>query len=186
MLELDYELTESDVLNMQLYQISQNQEFNKQRKREKIRLIGLSFLFGIILFFDEGFRFFSYFFLGSAVLFFLIYPWWSEWFYKRTLRKEVISKYKDTFPYRLNLVLNDDTLETKTIKGHRAFNISDIKSIAENKNYFFIGTVDQLSIIIPKAQINDLSNIYKQIEYYTSHHNIQFISDLNWRWEKVI
>lgn len=56
MLELNYELEEEDLLQLQLYFASKDEMQIKQRRKEKYRMIGLSLLCGLLLFFDEGYR----------------------------------------------------------------------------------------------------------------------------------
>lgn len=183
MLELNYELGEEDLLQLQLYFASKDEMQIKQRRKEKYRMIGLSLLCGLLLFFDEGHRLLSYFFLGSSVLFFIIYPWWSVWFYKRMYRKHIPESMRVEFPYNTKLLLGNDIIEIETKKGHRHFSVNEMDVITETEYYFFIVTSRQVSIIIPKHRINNTEEVRMQLLRYKENNPVSFVEDLNWKWK---
>lgn len=183
MINLDYSLNETDLLNLQLYFASTDEEIRKQRKREKYRMLGLSVLCGIMLLFDENYRIYSYYFLGTAILFYIVYPWWSAWFYKRLYKKQVSSSFKDKLPYNMRILLSNEYIEIENDKGHRQIQIKNIKSFIETKQYFFITTDQTINIPIPKNSIEEAVKIREQIAYYTVNSGVPFTKDLNWKWK---
>lgn len=183
MINLDINLNENDLLNLQLYFASSDEEMKKQRKKEKFRILGLSALCGIMLFFDEGYRTYSYFFLGSALLFVIVYPWWSTWFYKRMYKKQVLSFFKDKLPYHIKVVLSDEHIDIDSPKGNSRIYMDNIKSITETREYFFITTDRTTSITIPKNEAEEAKRIREQLEYYAANSGVLFTQDLGWKWK---
>jgi hypothetical protein len=182
MLELDYGFGEEDFLQLQMYFASKDEEQIKQRKKEKYRIIGLSLLCGLLLFFDEGYRLLSYFFLSSSVFFFAIYPWWSVWFYKRMYRKYISESMRADFPYNTKLLLGNDVIELNTKKGHCHFSVNDMDAIIETGYYFFIMTSRQVTVIIPKHQLNNTEEVRMWLLRYKEYSPVSFVEDLNWKW----
>lgn len=183
MINLNYSLNETDLLNLQLYFASTDKETKRLRRREKYRMLGLSVLCGIILLFDEDYRIYSYYFLGTAILFYIVYPWWSPWFYKRLYKKQVSSVFKDKLTYNMNVILSDEYIEIENHKGHKQIQTSDIKSIIETREYFFITTDQTINIPIPKSNIEDIEKIREQIAHYSTNSGVSFSQDLNWKWK---
>lgn len=182
MLELDYNFDEEDFLQLQLYFASKDEAQIKQRKKEKYRIIGLSILCGLLLFFDEGYRLLSYFFLGSAVFFFAIYPWWSVWFYKRMYKKHISEKLREDFPYNTKLLLGSDVIEIETKKGRSYYGLDDLNTMIETERYFFVIMSRQVSVIIPKHRMNNVEEIRMQLLHYKENNSVSFVEDLDWRW----
>ncbi|GAB6123285.1 YcxB family protein [Dysgonomonas termitidis] len=182
MLELNYDFDEEDFLQLQMYFASKDEMQIKQRKKEKYKIMGLSFLCGLLLFFDEGYRLLSYFFLGSSVFFFAIYPWWSVWFYKRMYRKHISESSRADFPYNTKLLFGNDVIELETKKGHRHFSVNDMDAIIETGYYFFITMSYEVTIIIPKHRINNVEEVRTHLLRYNEYSHVSFVEDLNWKW----
>lgn len=183
MLELNYELEEEDLLQLQLYFASKDEMQIKQRRKEKYRMIGLSLLCGLLLFFDEGYRLLSYFFLGSSVLFFIIYPWWSVWFYKRMYRKHISGSMRAEFPYNTKLLLGSEFIEIETKKGYRHYDVKEMDTIIETEHHFFIVTSRQVSIIVPKHRMNNTEEVKMRLLRYKENNPISFVEDMDWKWK---
>lgn len=183
MINLTYSLSETDLLNLQLYFASVDEEAKKQRKKEKFRTLGLSALCGIMLLFDGHYRIYSYFFFGATLLFFIVYPWWSAWFYKRMYKKQISSFFKGKLPYHMTITLGNEHIEIESQKGHSSTNINDLKSIIETEGYFFIMSGQTSSVIIPKSTDEETERIREQLENYAVNSAIPFIRDLNWKWK---
>ncbi|MBK5721355.1 hypothetical protein JGH11_10770 [Dysgonomonas sp. Marseille-P4677] len=182
-LQIHYTLNEEDFLNLQLYHAFKNEDFKKQRIKDKYRIIGLSLLCGLILFFDGYFSIYSYYFLGSAVLFFIVHPWWSKWFYKRLLKSKVINANKDCFPQTTTLILQDKQIDLINNKNSHTFDIHNLLNIEEIQEYFFLQISNFPPIIIPKRQIPNINLIQKQLKQYNKNFDISFITDLEYRWK---
>lgn len=183
-LEIRYTLNENDFLNLQLYLASNDENFKKQRTKDKYRIVILSLLFGLILFFDSGYNLYSYYFLGSALVFLLIHPWWSKYFYKRIFKSRVIGSLKNSLPQTISLTLREESIDLINKENIRSFYIQDLQAIIEIQDYFFFMQVsDSPPIIVPKKEIANISIIYEQLEQYHKDFNIPFIKDLQYKWK---
>jgi len=183
MIELNYNLSEEDFLNLQLFQASTNEHLKKQRVKEKYRMLGIFALFTIVLFIDDSFSFYAYFFLASFVLFFVIYPWWAPWFYKRMYKRQIAQQFKEIFPYFTRVTLDEKTIDIVSPKGNSHFPITDIKSIAETGDYFYLSIGNFIVLIIPKKQLNDLNTVKDKLLRYNTTAGIPYSSQLNWKWK---
>ncbi|MDR2949333.1 MAG: YcxB family protein [Prevotella sp.] len=181
-MELNYSLSEKDFLNFQLYYASQSDKFLSQRNRDRIRLPGLSLLFGVVLLFDDRSSVWAYILIISSFLFFILYKWWSAWFYKRFYKRQVKENMKDDLPYLIKLFLDNDVIEIDSKKGHRRLNVRDIEYISETAEYFYI-IINQIYIIIPRSQISQIKIFRDQLEKYKEDSRIPYLKKLDWKWK---
>lgn len=181
--ELRYLLSEEDYINCELYYTSKDNNFQKQRIKDKYRIIGLSLLCALILFFDGDYEIYAYYFLGSAVILFIIYPWWSKIFYKRMIKSRLTNKYKNSFPQNIGLTLYDKSIELRNSSYIQTFEIYTIKEIIEIQDYFFIQRSNVPPIIIPKKETPDIEPIRERLQQYKTDFNIAFINDEEYKWK---
>ena len=182
-MELSYTLSTNDYLELQLYNLSHNSGYKKQRKWDRYRLPGLSLLFGAILLFDGMNDILAYVFIASSLLFFMFYQRWSAWMYKRMSKRKVIESMKGESLYEIKLLLGNDVIEVDSKRGHNFFNVHDIKSIIEIERYFFLMMNQYVYIIIPKDQIVDKEQLAGVLEGYRNTKGIPLIHELEWEWK---
>lgn len=184
MIRLAYDLEKNDFLNSQLYVLSIDENFKKQQKKEKYRIVGITLLFACILFFDESYRTTSYFFFATSVLYFLFYPWWAAWYYKRMYRQQIERHFENSLPYHMEIDLLESSINVRTTKGNQQIAGSRLSFIKEIKDYFFI--VEDISfttIIIPKESLQDENTVRDMLMSYTRISNAKYSSDLDWKWK---
>jgi len=182
-LHLQYSTIENDLINQQLYFLSQDENFTKQRKKEKYRIIALSIVCGGVLLIDQTFSFLPFYFFGSAILFFIIYPWWSKWFYKRIIKTRVINKQKDIFPQDTIITFGEDFINVTFNQIETSIPFSHFFRIIEIPDYFFILTSNYPIINIPKNQITDSKYASTYLKDYCESHGISFVADNNYKWK---
>jgi len=182
-MELHYTLSAEDYLELQLYNLSRDENYKKQRNRDRFRLPGLSLLFGAILLFDGMNNILAYVFIASSILFFIFYPQWSAWFYKRMCKRKINENLKDGVHYPVKLLLGEDVIEIDSMRGHNYFNVHDINCVVEIDGYYFMMMNQYVSIIVPKVQIVDEEQLSVQFENYRKHKGIRFVSELDWKWQ---
>lgn len=182
---LEYELTADDFLNLQLYYASTDEAARKQRKKEKYRMLGLSVLCGLILLFEGDYRIYSYLFLGSALLFFLVYPWWSAWFYKRMYKRQIAETMKESFPHATKLLLDAGVIDVDTKNGYSRFTAYDVKSITETGAYFFITMSQFITVIIPKSRKDNTTTeeVESLLKLYEADYKVPYNKNIDWKWK---
>lgn len=183
MISLNYELKSEDFLNLHLYYTSFSEDFIKQRLRTRYRTAALSAVVAIVMLIDSDTRWIGIFFAASAVVFYFVYPWWSRWFFRRMIKKQVDEKYKDRVPQNMNLVLRNDSIEVESSSGKQYYTMNDIEGIIETNDYFFIEVSDFLKVILPKQAISNIDEVKTIFEEYHKNYNLNFLSDLNWAWK---
>lgn len=184
MIAFAYDLDKKDFLNFQLYTSSVDEEFNKQRKKERYRISLLTLIFGCVLFFEEGYRIYSFCFLGTSVLYFIFYSWWAAWYYKRAYRQQIEQHFKDSFPYHMEVEFTENSINIRTLKGSRHIGVSQLLSIIETKEYFFVEeSVYSTAIIIPKEPLQNEVVVRDALMSYAESFNIGYSTDLDWVWK---
>ena len=92
---LNYQLTNSDFLEYQLYTSSKSETHKKRRKNSRIIIPILFLLYGFYLTKrDENYIGVIVFGI-TAILWFVFYPMYSKWRYKRHFKKHVEENYKN-------------------------------------------------------------------------------------------
>lgn len=180
-MRLEYALSEDDFLTFQLYNISMSDRFAAHRSKDRLRLPGLSLLFGVILLFDDRESIWAYILIVSSFLFFVFYKWWSAWFYKRMYRRQIRESMKGDSPCVIELLFTLDVIELKNKNGQSSFSVQNVKCITEIGEYFYIA-VDQIYIIIPKSQIADLDVFQSYLEAYKEDLKIPYMQKIDWKW----
>lgn len=180
---LEYKVDENDYFNLQLYYISNADDFKKRRRRERLRLSGLMLVFGIISLLDEHLHHYTFFFVPSAIIFFLIYPWWSSWYYKRALRKQISPDTKKHFPYSVKLYLSDDVIDYESSIGKDLYQLHEIDKTIETRDYFYIVMPETFWIIIPKRSISDTIAVSNILKEYEKSHSVPFFNNEDWKWK---
>lgn len=184
MIAFAYDLGKKDFLNFQLYTSSTDENFIKQRKKERYRISLLTLIFGCVLLFEDGYRIYSYCFLGTSVLYFIFYSWWAAWYYKRAYRQQIEQHFKDSFPYHMEVSLTEDSVSIRTAKGSRRIETSRLSSITEIKDYFFVEEgVSSTAIIIPKEPLQDERAVRDMLVSYAQSFNIEYTTNLDWKWK---
>jgi len=184
MIELNYQLSEEDFLDLQLFYVSTDEEQIRKRKKDKYRLLGLFALCAAVMLLDGDFSLYTYFFLAGFGIFLIIYPWWSTWFYKRMYKRQISQQTEDTFPYPLHLQLEEDYFDITSPKGDTHIKALEITCIVETGNYFFIVTGKFASITsIPKNQLQNEDVIRERLSHYARIAGIEYSSQPDWKWK---
>jgi hypothetical protein len=182
-MELSYTLSAEDYLELQLYNLSRDGNYRKQRNRDRFRLPGLSLLFGAILLFDGMNNILACIFMASSVLFFIFYPQWSAWFYRRMCKRKINENMKDDSLYHVKLLLGNDIVEIDSMRGHNYFNVHDISCVVEVGKYFFMMMNQYVCVIVPKKQIVEEEQLSAQFENYKENKGVRFVQEPDWKWQ---
>ncbi|NDV69859.1 YcxB family protein [Dysgonomonas sp. 25] len=179
MLELNYTLDKDDYIQFQLYIFSISPIMKKQRRTGRFILLGILLILGIL--FIPFNPFISYYFWGMAVLAFLLFPLYSRWFYKRTLRKNTERNY-DSENSTISFKISDETIESSNKIGHTTMYLKELLSIIELADYFYIQQSKQVYYIIPKKKIADPEGFKSHLLNCSRALQIPYLLELDWKW----
>ncbi len=163
---IEYSLTEDDFLEYQFY-IASKSKLNRKRRTQARIFISLAYLIlGAYFLYQHE----NYVIGGALVIFavswFVLYPYYSKWRYRRYLKGFIRENYSNRVNQSATLILDSDAIEAKSGSSKSSIAYSEIESLIERENHFFIQLVTNLSLIVPKrALMNDAELISK----LTSH-----------------
>ncbi len=178
-MKLNYQLSNSDFLEYQLYTSSKTKMQNKKRFRTRI-FIPLIYI-GLALYFylNSGNSVTAVIFSGVAVLWFFLYPTYSKWRYKKHFRKHVEENYKNRINKPAEISFNENSLTAKDLTSESKIDGTELKELIETKNHFFIKLATEVSVIIPKGSIEN------QIEFkkVVTDLGAIYVDELDWVWK---
>ena len=179
MIDIKYKLTEADYLQLNLYYFDVEGSLRmNSRKIMYVFLTIITILVFISIYKNENIYAIS---LGLVTFFILL-------FHKKYTKKKFekmfmknIQQYKNRFDKTVELKITETEIEVKSVAGNTQFYNSQIKSIIETKEYFFIRLQPE-AIIIPKRELENAENICEYLNWLTKKLNIEFKKDFEWKW----
>jgi len=180
MIELNYSLKKEDYLIFQLFAATKNPVMKKQRRTSRFLILIILALIGFL--FLNSNTLMSYYFFFAAAAFFLVYPLYSKWFYKRHFKKHA-DQFFDPDTGILSVRFSNLYMETSDKKGNSSVKFSELMSITETGDYFFIQITKANYIIIPKREVADVEALRDHLQRSGSEQNIPYSTELNWKWK---
>ncbi|MDH6310810.1 Ca2+/Na+ antiporter [Dysgonomonas sp. PFB1-18] len=182
MIELEFNLNEEDHLNLQLYAASQNPLIKKQRKRRAFLISGLFVLFGIVSFYSLS-SYAGCIYIVLGVIFFILYPFYSTWLYKRHFKRHVKQYYDQAASNHISMKIDDENIMTYDAKGESTIKIKSLIEIIEISDYFYLQLSKAAYHVIPKKKINSVELLRQHLIKCANAYNIPVTIDLNWKWK---
>ncbi len=178
-MKLNYQLSNSDFLEYQLYTSSKSIMQNKKRFRTRI-FIPIIYI-GLALYFYLNSRnsITAIIFSGVAVIWFFLYPTYSRWSYKKHFQKHVEENYKNRINKPAEINFNENSLSIKDLTSESRIDGTELKELIETKNHFFIKLATEISIIIPKDSIKNSAEFKKEVMSLGA----VYVDELNWVWK---
>ncbi|SHG08855.1 YcxB family protein [Flavobacterium johnsoniae] len=182
-MELKYTLTENDYLQQQLYLASKSKLIKKQRIKSRLLVLIILLVIGFLFYMAQNI-FLTYYFGGSGVICFFLYPIYLKFYYQRHYRKYIKENFKNRIGIISTLLFKEDVLEAYSENiGSSEVKFSAFENISEIKDYFFIALKTGVSIMIPKSEIINIEAVRSELKMITEKIGINFISELNWKWK---
>ena len=179
MIDIKYKLTEVDYLQLNLYHFDVEGCLRKNtRKIIFVFLAIVTLLIFISIYKEEYLCAFSL----TVVTFFIVISHKNST--KRTFKKifkKNIQQYKNRFDKIVELKITETEIEVKSIAANTQFNNSQIKSIEETKEYFFIRFQPE-AIIIPKSELESSKDISEYLKSLSNKLNFVYNENFDWKW----
>lgn len=180
--DFTYEITAEDYLTHQLFGASMNKAIKKQRKRGLILWTTAFFILAIV-FYLQGNKFLSIYFIAFGIGFFLIYPIYASWIYKRYFKRYVYKHFTESNLNNMILTIDEEEIVLFNGKERGKIKISEIEKIEEIPTHIFIKLKGGRSIIIPKLKIENKEELLKICKSIAKKMNIDYYVLLNWKWK---
>lgn len=182
--DFTYEITAEDYLTHQLFGASMNEAIKKQRKRGLILWTTAFFILAIV-FYLQGNKFLSIYFIAFGIGFFLIYPIYANWIYKRYFKRYVYKHFTESNLNNMILTIDEEEIVLFNGKERGKIKISEIEKIEEIPTHIFIKLKGGRSIIIPKLKIENKEELLNCVSFLSKNNSFPYIQILKWKWNKV-
>lgn len=177
-MKINYKLTNKDFLEYQLYTSSKSELLKKRRFRFQIVIPLIYVLFGLYFAFINGDNIIGIVFAGIGILWFALYPIYSKWRYKKYYQKHVEENYKNRINIPIEIDFDENSVIAKDFTTESKIKGTELKELIETKNHFFIKLATDLSLIIPKHSIEDLTEFKKRV----TELGAEYVDERNWEW----
>lgn len=181
-MELNYSLTENDYLQQQLYLASKSEYVKKRRKTVKIGILVLLLIIGGTIFLTTKDVTDLYIFGVLILIFGCFSSVYVKWADRVNFKKYVDSTFLKKCGIIINVKFEEDSIIISTFISDVKFNFFGFENISETKDYFFITLKTDENIMIPKPHIADVESLRNKLKTITENLNINFISELDWKW----
>lgn len=178
-MNINYKLTNLDFLEYQLYASSKSESHNKKRIYNRIIFSILYLLYGIYLTTKEKNYIGVIVFGVLAILWYVFYPKYSKWRYKKHFEKHVEENYKNRINKLVEIDINENSLNVKDFSSESKINGTELKELIETKNHFFMKLTTDLSLIIPKHAIENITEFKKLVMDLGA----EYVDELLWEWK---
>lgn len=178
-MNLNYKLSNLDFLEYQLYTSSKSKLHKKKRFRSRIIVPIIYLLLGLYTVNKNQDNRIGIIFVAIAVIWFLFYPMYSKWRYKKHFQKHVKENYKNRIDKQVSIDFDKKSMNVKDFTSESKINGTELKELIETKNHYFIKLTTDLSLIIPKEAVTDKLEFKKRITDFGA----EYIDELNWEWK---
>ncbi|MBT2701126.1 YcxB family protein [Bacillus sp. ISL-40] len=166
-MEVNYNLTEEDYINFNMFHIKNSQSTMRSLKIQRFSIpiiyIILSFVLSNIG--DIPFLFLFIPFLIVSIIWVIFYP---KYFYKRVIHriKKMINEGKnDGLIGEHNIIMTEEGIVDSTPTGETKVNWSGINNLKEDQEYLYVYNTSISAYILPKR---DLKNVEQIRDYLIS------------------
>ncbi|WP_327019373.1 YcxB family protein [Croceibacter atlanticus] len=176
---INYQLTNSDFLEYQLYTSSKSKSHKKKRLRSRYIVFILYTLLGLYFAYKNGNNGIGVIIASFGLLWFAFYPMYAKWNYKRHFKKHVEENYKNRISKPVEIDFDENSVNAKDFTSESRINGTELKELIETKDHFFIKLTTDLSLIVPKHSIENQSEFIKRV----TELGAEYVDELNWKWK---
>ena len=176
-----YPLTKEDILDHQLYILSESKAFQKRRAKGRMFLLLIYMLSGIFIWQKSGPITAAAFFV-ICFPFYFIYKRLENNQYKKHIAGFVDDQYKDALHDEFNLAWDDQTLSSSTGDKKHETPWLELESIVEIGSLFILNFRNSNALIIPKKDPVLQDVIRTDLKTKAEALGIDYIEKLNWKW----
>ena len=123
-----------------------------------------------------------YWFLLMALLAGIFFPYYSRRMHVNHYRKYIDENYGNKIGKLAVLHLENDRIESKDELSEGSLKLAGLTEIVEVPTAIYL-RIDTISLILPKAQIQNITEIQSALENISTNYNIPFRKELNWIWK---
>lgn len=118
-------------------------------------------------------------FAGIGIVWYLFYPMYSKWRYKKQFQKYVEENYKNRVNKLIEIDFNENSVNTKDSTTESKIKGTELKELVEIKEHFFIKLTTDSSLIIPKQHVIDFVEFKRKV----TDLGADYVNELDWEWK---
>ena len=179
-IELSYTLKEKDFLDLKMYSASQNNQINKQRKINRFAVLLLCVIFAGFYTYKGDSMVSTYFLLMGAICF-ILYPWYLNWLYRWTYRRQL--KASSAFPVHVWLKIDETHVATLSEGATSTIPLDKIVEIIEMDNYFYLRKSLLEFIVIPKSELDSEDEVRAFLAFISLANSITYSDKKGFKWK---
>ena len=176
-MKLNFTLSNADFLAYQLYASSKSKMLIKNRRRARIIIPLIYVAFGLFLIFSE--KNLGMVFLVFALLWYLIYPYYSKWLYTNRFKRHIQENHKNRVGQPIEIEFFEDHFISKDSVSESTTKISELEKLIDTAQHYFLTLNSGLSFIIPKKAIS----LEEEFKRMITNLNIDCVDETNWKWQ---
>ncbi len=175
-------LTAKDYINYQLFHFSTKDTAVKRRKKNSL-IIALGFL--ILAAFQYSMNEVSVAIaFGIFAIFYFVY---ARYYYtvliKKSLEKSITIVVEHKIGKSSTVQFNEDEVRIVSDAGYTTIYMNDLEKITETPGYFYPTFKIYDTLILPKSQIQEVTEVRKYFQVLCHSRGIEFQDQLNWKWK---
>lgn len=178
-MNIEYTLTNDDFLTYQLYASSKSVSQQKKRRNNKILYSIIYVLFGLYLSFRDNNHLGIIIFGVLAVLWYILFPQYSRRKYEKYFQKHVEENYNNRTHKPITIAIEDDYILSKDFVSESKISGSEVVSLIEISNHYFIKLATDSSLIVPKHAIDNQTSFKDEVTALGA----TYINELDWVWK---
>jgi hypothetical protein len=179
---IQYSLSESDLLEYQLYVASQSNQIKKNRLRSRVVIPILYVMFSTLII-SQGKVELGIGFLIAAILWFFLYPLREKKRYIRHYKSFIQENLKHRIGERIELVITHEQYNTKETAATSVINTSETEVIVELKSTILIRLKGGKAFIIPKSEVENLISLTSTLTDLAADLNVTFERNPSWEFK---
>ena len=178
---MKYSLDSNDYLTFQLYTASQSKSIAGKRRLKRI-VFPISYLIFSIVFFNMDDYILTSIALIVAVLWFVIYPFYSRRIYVRHYNKHIAEYNQQRISIPGETTIVDDSLIVVSDKAESKMALSELKGIIELRDHFLLQIDAGSAVILPKGKI-DKTELDSFVEELEKSIGLSRLDKTDWVWK---
>lgn len=181
-LRIELSIEEDDFLAYQLYVASTSERIKKNRRKSRTIIPLLYLAFSILLFFMDDRTTMGIVFFSIAVIWYLGYPYYTAWKYKRHYHAFIREHYQRRFGEKAVLMFESGRIYSQDAASEGWVNVTELDEIVEISSHLFLKLKSGMGFILPKQRIKEQEVLIPYLRKLTNRLQIPYHQELGWKW----
>ncbi len=180
LMNLHYQLTEKDILQHQLYILSQSKSFQKRRAKGRMFLLLIYMITGMFIWQNSGPVVAAAFYL-ICLPFYFLYRKMEAKQYEKHIANYVKSQYQESLQHDFQLGWENQDITSSTGSGEHKLTELDLESIQELSSMYILNFRNTSALILPKSSTSD--EVKSFLQQKADALGIPFEEKVAWKWK---